>query len=94
MDVGQVSFKDPRRVKRVLVPQRENAIINRLNKTKVERKPDLQEERDEHLKEGRRKELAAQQLRVCFFLFLFFFFLLPAILSMNQKYEKKKRGRF
>ncbi|KAJ6790252.1 hypothetical protein PWT90_07267 [Aphanocladium album] len=36
MDVGQVSFKNPRLVKRILVPQRENPIVNRLNKTKTE----------------------------------------------------------
>ncbi|PHH78704.1 hypothetical protein CDD80_6442 [Ophiocordyceps camponoti-rufipedis] len=59
MDVGQVSFKDQRIVKRVLVPQRENAIVNRLNKTKVEKKPDLQRERDDRLKELRRIEQEA-----------------------------------
>lgn len=84
MDVGQVSFKDPRKVrprrirptertsvlttppqvKRILVPQRENPIVNRLNKTKVERKPDLQQEREDRLKELRRRDQAAQQLRV------------------------------
>ncbi|KAG5984999.1 hypothetical protein E4U55_002106 [Claviceps digitariae] len=63
MDVGQVSFKDPRKVKRVLVPVRENAIVNRLNKTKVERKPDLKQERDERLKELRRREVEAMQAR-------------------------------
>ncbi|KAG6005273.1 Coiled-coil domain-containing protein 25 [Claviceps lovelessii] len=63
MDVGQVSFKDARKVKRVLVPARENAIVNRLNKTKVERKPDLKQERDERLKELRRKEVEAMQAR-------------------------------
>lgn len=63
MDVGQVSFKDPRKVKRILVPQRENPIVNRLNKTKVERKPDLQQEREDRLKELRRRDQAAQQLR-------------------------------
>ncbi|KAI9798713.1 MAG: Coiled-coil domain-containing protein 25, partial [Sarcosagium campestre] len=34
MAVGQVSFKDPKKVKKILVPNRENAIVNRLNKTK------------------------------------------------------------
>ncbi|ODA76781.1 hypothetical protein RJ55_07296 [Drechmeria coniospora] len=63
MDVGQVSFKDPRKVKRVLVAQRENPIVNRLNKTKVEKKPDLKLERDERLKMLRRREQDAQQQR-------------------------------
>ncbi|KAK1242419.1 hypothetical protein MKX07_000405 [Trichoderma sp. CBMAI-0711] len=100
MDVGQVSFHDPRKassllqtsyphpdfarclpprgivlywltqecaanqVKRVLVPHRENPIVNRLNKTKVERKPDLKAERDDMLKELRKKEQAAQLIKV------------------------------
>lgn len=64
MDVGQVSFKDPRKVKRVFVPQRENPIVNRLNKTKQERKPDLKQERDDVEKEKRRKANAALQIKV------------------------------
>jgi hypothetical protein len=64
MDVGQVSFKDPRKVKRILVAQRENPIVNRLNKTKVEKKPDLQQEREDRLKELRRRDQASQQIRV------------------------------
>ncbi|KAF4511638.1 hypothetical protein G6O67_003417 [Ophiocordyceps sinensis] len=64
MEVGQVSFKDQRKVKRVLVVQRENPIVNRLNKTKVEKKLDLKQERDDHLKELRRKDQAAQQQRI------------------------------
>ena len=63
MDVGQVSFKDPRKVKRILVPQRENPIVNRLNKTKVERKPDLQQEREDRLKELRQRDQAESLLR-------------------------------
>ncbi|PTB66130.1 DUF814-domain-containing protein [Trichoderma citrinoviride] len=55
MDVGQV--------KRVLVPHRENPIVNRLNKTKVEKKPDLKAERDDMLKELRKKEQAAQLIK-------------------------------
>lgn len=66
MAVGQVSFHDPRKVKRVLVPTRENAIINRLNKTKVEKQPDLRQEREDHLKEKRKKDLAIHQARVSF----------------------------
>ncbi|KJZ76414.1 hypothetical protein HIM_04143 [Hirsutella minnesotensis 3608] len=59
MDVGQVSFKDPRKVKRVLVAQRENPIVNRLNKTRVEKKPDFKQERDDRLKELRKRDQAA-----------------------------------
>lgn len=46
MAVGQVGFKDQRKVKKVLIEARTNAIINRLNKTKTERFPDLAVERD------------------------------------------------
>ncbi|KXX80791.1 Coiled-coil domain-containing protein 25 [Madurella mycetomatis] len=63
MAVGQVSFKDPKKVKRVLVPQRENAIVNRLNKTKVEKYPDLKQEKDDRLRELRKRDQAAQQAR-------------------------------
>ncbi|RSL52899.1 hypothetical protein CEP54_010675 [Fusarium duplospermum] len=63
MAVGQVGFKDQRKVKRVLVPQRENPIVNRLNKTKVEQKPDFKQEKDDRLKELRKREQAAQQTR-------------------------------
>lgn len=63
MDVGQVSFKDPKKVKRVLVAQRENAIVNRLNKTKEEKQPDLAKEREERDARMRRKDQAAQQAR-------------------------------
>jgi hypothetical protein len=64
MEVGQVSFKDPRKVKRILVPQRENPIVNRLNKTKVEKKPDFKQEKDDRTRELRKKDQAVQQARV------------------------------
>ena len=85
MAVGQVGFKDPRKVRRVLVPQRENPIVNRLNKTKVEKHPDLKQERDDRQRELRKRDQAAQQLRVCF-LFCFVPFarsLLSALLFPN-----------
>ncbi|KAI1494451.1 coiled-coil domain-containing protein 25 [Biscogniauxia mediterranea] len=63
MAVGQVSFKDQRRVKKILVPQRENPIINRLNKTRVEKHPDLMQEKEEHLRQLRKRDQAAQQQR-------------------------------
>jgi len=46
MAVGQVGFKDPKAVKKTRVKRRENDIVNRLNKTKVERFPDLAAERE------------------------------------------------
>ncbi|PKS10131.1 hypothetical protein jhhlp_001881 [Lomentospora prolificans] len=63
MDVGQVSFQDQKMVKKVHVAQRENPIVNRLNKTRVESKPDLKKERDERMKELRRREQATLQAR-------------------------------
>jgi hypothetical protein len=73
MAVGQVSFKDPRKVKRFLIAQRENPIVNRLNKTRVENtQPDLQQEKEDHLRELRKKDQAARQERVCLS-FLFYF---------------------
>ncbi|KAK8086323.1 JLP2 DnaJ-Like Protein 2 [Apiospora phragmitis] len=63
MAVGQVSFKDPRKVRRVLVPERENAVVNRLNKTKVERHPDLRQEKEDRQKELRKRDNSAQQAR-------------------------------
>jgi hypothetical protein len=48
----------------VLVPQRENPIVNRLNKTKVEKYPDLKQEKDDHLRELRKKDQATQLARV------------------------------
>ena len=65
MAVGQVGFKDQRKVKRVHVEKRENPIVNRLNKTKVEKYPDLAMEREARQKELRKKDRDAQQARVC-----------------------------
>lgn len=64
MATGQVGFKDNKKVKRVYVEKRENAIVNRLNKTKVEKLPDLAMEREERAKELRKKDRASQQIRV------------------------------
>ncbi|KAG2615679.1 hypothetical protein PVAP13_3NG043900 [Panicum virgatum] len=46
MDVGQVGFHNPKLVRTIKVEKRINEIVNRLNKTKVERKPDLKAERE------------------------------------------------
>lgn len=53
MAVGQVSFHNPRKVKRVLVETRLNPVVNRLNKTKVEKHPDLAAEKEAMEKEKR-----------------------------------------
>ncbi|KMZ70208.1 putative Coiled-coil domain-containing protein [Zostera marina] len=46
MDVGQVGFHNSKMVRTVRVVKRLNDTVNRLNKTKVERKPDLKAERE------------------------------------------------
>ncbi|GFP94478.1 coiled-coil domain-containing protein 25 [Phtheirospermum japonicum] len=46
MDVGQVGFYSSKAVRTVRVEKRINEIVNRLNKTKVERQPDLKAERE------------------------------------------------
>ncbi|KAH8899531.1 coiled-coil domain-containing protein 25 [Thozetella sp. PMI_491] len=63
MAAGQVSFKDDKKVKRIHVEKRENVIINRLNKTKVEKHPDLRQEREDRLRELRKRDQADQQKR-------------------------------
>jgi hypothetical protein len=72
MAVGQVGFKDQRKVKKVLVEARTNAIINRLNKTKTEKFPDLAAEREERDKTIRNREKKLMLERVgAVFLLLF-----------------------
>ncbi|KAH7116061.1 hypothetical protein B0J11DRAFT_116493 [Dendryphion nanum] len=63
MAVGQVGFKDNRKVKKIHVPQRENPIVNRLNKTKVEKFPDLAMEKEARQKELRKRDRDGQQAR-------------------------------
>ncbi|KAI0698143.1 cytoplasmic protein [Cytidiella melzeri] len=58
MAVGQVSFHNDRKVKRIYIEKRENAIVNRLNKTKVEREVDHEQERVERIK----KETAVRRI--------------------------------
>ncbi|KAL5632825.1 hypothetical protein ACGC1H_005689 [Rhizoctonia solani] len=50
MAVGQVAFHQNNRVKRVHVPERVNAIVNRLNKTKIVREVDHEQERVDRIK--------------------------------------------
>lgn len=64
MALDNLTAKLLKQVKRILVPNRENPIVNRLNKTKVEKKPDLKAEKDEMLKQLRAKEQAALQIKV------------------------------
>eukprot|EP00244_Chara_vulgaris_P013374 TRINITY_DN756_c0_g1_i10.p1 TRINITY_DN756_c0_g1~~TRINITY_DN756_c0_g1_i10.p1 ORF type:complete len:215 (+),score=54.11 TRINITY_DN756_c0_g1_i10:275-919(+) len=46
MDVGQVGFHSSKSVRTIRVEKRINEVVNRLNKTRVERKPDLKAERE------------------------------------------------
>ncbi|KAI9566277.1 cytoplasmic protein [Boletus coccyginus] len=62
MAVGQVSFHSDKRVKRIHVPKRENPIVNRLNKTKVEKVVDHEQEKiDRVKKENAEKRAVATQ---------------------------------
>lgn len=56
MAAGQVSFHNSKLVRKVFVRQRENAIVNRLNKTRVEKFPDLMAEKEDFLKKKQREE--------------------------------------
>lgn len=54
----------PRQVKKLLVPTRQNAIVNRLNKTRREvTNPDLRAEKEDHLRQARQREQAKTQER-------------------------------
>ncbi|KAI0322082.1 hypothetical protein OF83DRAFT_1167871 [Amylostereum chailletii] len=65
MAVGQVSFHNDKRVKRVHIAKRENPIVNRMNKTKVVRDVDHEAERIERLKTENaiKRAAAAQKVR-------------------------------
>lgn len=65
MATGQVGFKDQKMVKKIHVPARENPIVNRLNKTKVEKYPDLRQEKADRDREERKKERITAQDKVC-----------------------------
>jgi hypothetical protein len=60
MATGQVSFHNQKMVKKVHVPVRLNPVVNRLNKTRVEKFPDLQAEKEEILKKQRKEERRAK----------------------------------
>ena len=61
MATGQVGFQDSKLVRKVYVEKRENAIVNRLNKTKREKHPDLRAERAERDKAERTRERISAQ---------------------------------
>ncbi|KAK4866266.1 hypothetical protein LT330_008607 [Penicillium expansum] len=54
MAAGQVTFHNHKLVRKIYVKQRENPIVNRLNKTRVEKFPDLQAEKEEDTKKKQR----------------------------------------
>ena len=56
MATGQVSFHDHKLVKKIHVETRQNQILNRLNKTKIERYPDFRAEREADQREKRKAE--------------------------------------
>lgn len=61
MATGQVSFHDQKMVKKIHVATRLNPIVNRLNKTRVEKFPDLRAEREADQKEKRKVERIARE---------------------------------
>ena len=46
MDVGQIGFHKQKAVKKIRLASRDNAVVNRLNKTKVEKQVDFRAERE------------------------------------------------
>ncbi|GJN92822.1 hypothetical protein Rhopal_005860-T1 [Rhodotorula paludigena] len=60
---GAVTFHDPRKVKRFRIEERVNAIVNRLNKTKVERQVDHEAERIERERQQHKLKRAAANER-------------------------------
>lgn len=64
MATGQVGFHNNKMVKKVHVEKRENPIVNRLNKTREEKFPDLRAEKEEKEREERKVERIKQQEKV------------------------------
>uniref|UniRef100_A0A0W0FRD4 Putative cytoplasmic protein n=1 Tax=Moniliophthora roreri TaxID=221103 RepID=A0A0W0FRD4_MONRR len=81
MAVGQVSFHNDKRVKRVHVPKRDNPIVNRLNKTKVEREVNHEQEKVDRIKKetAQRRAAAAEKKK--------------ADLELAQQREAEKAAR-
>lgn len=63
MDVGQVGFHRDKEVRKIRVEKRINAIVNRLNKTKVVKEVDLQAEREARDKKEREDVKAKEKER-------------------------------
>ena len=61
MATGQVSFHDQKMVRKIHVAVRQNPIVNRLNKTEVEKYPDLYAEREADQREKRKAERIARE---------------------------------
>lgn len=61
MATGQVSFHDQKMVKKIHVQLRQNPIVNRLNKTRVEKFPDLRAEREADQAQKRKAERIARE---------------------------------
>lgn len=64
MVVGQVAFHDDSKVRYYQVEKRRNDIVNRLNKTKTERSPDLREEREKRDAAQREREKAERRRQI------------------------------
>lgn len=75
MDVGQVSFHNPKLVRKMRVEKKISEVINRLNKTKLETHPDFRAEREARdqlerqvkksvMREQRDKEKEAEKKRL------------------------------
>lgn len=69
--------------------ERENAIINRLNKTKIEKHPDLKQEKDDRQRELRKKDQSAQLARVCV---MWYPFRHPSVDTNPPSRRRKKPG--
>ncbi|PVF93069.1 DUF814-domain-containing protein [Serendipita vermifera] len=81
MAVGQVSFHRNDKVRRVHVAARENPIVNRLNKTKVEQEVDHEAEKTERLRQeaNKRRAEAAEKKK--------------ADLELAKKREEEKKAK-
>ncbi|KXS10421.1 DUF814-domain-containing protein [Gonapodya prolifera JEL478] len=63
MDTGQVAFHKDNLVKRIHVEKKDNFILNRLNKTKQEKQPDLEREKLDKQKSERASQRKDEKVR-------------------------------
>ena len=61
MAVGQIGFHKDKLVKKRFVPKRVNEVVNRLNKTKEEKKHDFRADKEQYLVEQERKRKAEKK---------------------------------